>query len=190
MTSTVAHNYAIYERRRDVKSTIDGDLSKYPRTILFCLDKIVLDISKKLALKVGISFEDLLPIGLNFNVCGNSGLAPHIDLCRNGDFGDFIVNLIITGGGFVVFSESKAKTTACCGFWLGPGDIYLISKSARFNFFHKVITAGAKSRRIARTISGVQKVEFDPKGIRLTLTLRYFYNRDKLQDELFDKDLS
>jgi hypothetical protein len=188
-TPSIDDNYKLYQSKRKVKSSITKDMNI---SYKFCswLERLCGSVAKLIVEKSDINCNDLLLIGLNINACGKSGLAFHKDTCKNNGYGEVIVNLVLSGGGFVVLSESKTRNASKYGIWLGAGDCYVISDSSRFKYFHKVTTAVAKAKNVARERDGVLSVEFKPEEMRMSLTLRFFYNRDRNPNELFDCDLS
>jgi hypothetical protein len=161
----------------------------YPYEFSSWLETLCRTILSFLTEKRSIDCKDLLFIGLNVNVCGKSGLAFHKDTVSNYGYGDVVVNLILSGSGFVVLSESKTGNVPKYGIWLGAGDCYVISNSSRFDYFHNVTTTGAKPRNVSKDRGGILNVEFRPNEIRMSLTLRFFYNRDRKPNEVFDCDL-
>jgi hypothetical protein len=188
-TPSIIENYKVYQCKRRVEASINKDLNYYPYEFCLWLERLCSSIFKLLVERGDIDHEDLLLIGLNINACGKSGLAFHKDIIKNYGYGDVVVNLILSGGGFVVLSESKASNDQKYGVWLGAGDCYVISNSSRFDYFHIVTTTASKCKNVARDREGVLKVEFKPDELRMSLTLRYFYNRERKPKEMFDVDL-
>lgn len=69
---------------------------------------------------------------------------------RINGYGNVIVNLILSGSGFVVLSDSISGNAQKLGGWLGAGYCYLISSSYRFGYFHKVSATAVKCKNVAR----------------------------------------
>jgi hypothetical protein len=188
-TPSIIENFKVYKKKRNSTASITKDLNHYPFEFSSWLESLCGSVFNLLVKKGGVNSKDLLLIGLNINACGKNGLVFHKDTITNNGYGDVVVNLILSGGGFVVLSDSRTGNAQKHGVWLGAGDCYLISNSSRFDYFHKVTTTAIKCKNVGRNKSDVLKVEFRPEEIRMSLTLRYFYNRDRNPGEMFDIDL-
>ncbi|KAI3658647.1 hypothetical protein MP638_006429 [Amoeboaphelidium occidentale] len=181
------HNH--YWNRRNPKLSLRANLEFRSSLITSWVHEISDSLFQKLIKSNKIECDSLLLIGANLNACGNAGLVLHRDLVKNEGYGDVIFNLVLTGGAFVVLAESVSNDKSNERVWLGPGDAYVICNKARFEYYHGIETVGANKRKILERNEGVEEVGFMPNNIRLSLTLRYFYNREKKLHERFDIDL-
>lgn len=172
-----------------MKSTIIKDLNNHPYEFCSWLETLCNSMFKLMVEKGNVDCKNLLLIGLNINACGKSGLALHKDTINNYGYGDVVVNLILSGGGFVVLSESKTRNASKHGIWLGAGDCYVISNSSRLDYFHGISTFAPKSKNVSKDKDCVLTVEFKPDDMRISLTLRFFYSRERNPGEMFDCDL-
>lgn len=138
----------------------------------------------------GFHSEQLLLIGVYINACGHTGIPLHKDSVTNKGYGDVIVTLILSGGGFISFSEKKSQAAFKFGIWFGPGDCYIMSGSSRYEYFHQVLTHGTVCKNVATSRQGSVQLNFKPEQVRMSLTLRFFYNRERREEELFDSDVN
>ncbi|KAI3657181.1 hypothetical protein MP638_000305 [Amoeboaphelidium occidentale] len=189
-TDRIAENYREYKRNRKVKLSNYAVTEPYPRGSIEWLNSLTDKVISSLSRHGNVDLEQLKLISVNINACCKSGLTFHKDTITNDGYGDIVVNLILSGGGFIVFSESQSAKDKTFCLWLGPGDLYVISGASRFKFYHGVQTCGTQLKNVAKRVKEVLRVPYNPNETRMSITFRFYYDRQKKAGEIFDINLS
>ncbi|KAI3657477.1 hypothetical protein MP638_002740 [Amoeboaphelidium occidentale] len=188
-TDRIATNYREYKQIREVESSNYILIEPYPSESIEWINNLTERVTSILGSRKGVDMKQLKLISVNVNVCCDSGLTIHKDTIRNDGYGDLVVNLIVSGGGYIVVSASKKTSEDQHCLWLGSGDLYVISGSSRFSYYHGVQTFGTEVKNVALKTKGILKVPFNPAETRISLTFRYYYDRPRKIGEMFDIDL-